>query len=112
MVIELKPNWDNAPEWAKYWTVDNDGKCWWFECMPGISDNDNYWTEPSPYGKTKADKTSCETWRESLEERPLKVITIKPTPTTCGDVRDFMTKGIETKLDSIAELLEKLVDND
>ena len=106
MKIELKPNWDNAPEWAKYWAVDENGCCWWYE------------NEPKAFRVAWVEKTrreiaygSCKAWETTLQERPL-ILTNVARPSTLGDLRDIMTAGIESKLDRIAELLEKLVTND
>ena len=102
MKIELKPNWDNAPEWARYWAVDENGCCWWYENEPVIEDD--YWTRSNNNTDVLSDDNVCVTWRESLHERP--------TPASVQLMEPTISSGIESKLDRIAELLEKLVTND
>ncbi len=30
----MKPDWDEAPEWARWFAVDANGEAWWFEYKP------------------------------------------------------------------------------
>jgi len=105
MKIELKPNWDNAPEWAKYWAMDSDGECFWYEIHP-TTNNVDEWIERSIEGKTEKDWRVCKSWQDTLQERPL-ILTNVARPSTLGDLRDIMTAGIESKLDRIIDLLSQ-----
>lgn len=35
-VRAARPEWDQAPAWAMYWTVDIHGDKWWCENEPGL----------------------------------------------------------------------------
>ena len=30
----IEPDWSEAPEWAQYWAVDEDGSAWWYAEEP------------------------------------------------------------------------------
>ena len=32
----MKPDWDDAPEWAKYLAMDDDGSYYWFDSEPEL----------------------------------------------------------------------------
>jgi hypothetical protein len=59
-----KPDWKNAPSWAKYLAMDEDKSWWWYEEAPY-----------EEYGRWcsigRSECASNETrWYSSLEERP------------------------------------------
>lgn len=41
----MKPNWDEAPEWAKWLAMDVSGVWWWSEREPvlGTWESEGYW---------------------------------------------------------------------
>lgn len=39
----MKPNWQDAPKWAKHLAMDNDGLWWWYEFKPTF-DGDGWWS--------------------------------------------------------------------
>jgi len=103
-----KPNWDKAPEWAKWWAVDESGAHYWFENKPIRSISDTMWLRgEDDDGKLLVAYDGD--WKNSLQERPLKITEPRPwtPPLTAGEVKDFMTASLEKKLDRIIELLEK-----
>ena len=104
--ITLKPDWDNAPEWARWWAVDQSGQCYWYQKKPYLSERETYWDYPD--FDCEAELDIVDGWKESLQERPIKITEKKPwtPPLTAEEHRDFMTASIETKLDRIIELLE------
>ncbi len=61
----MKPDWKDAPEWANYLAVDNDGVWYWYECKPFLE-----------YGHWDVDEgdaeasTFCRDWKDSLTARP------------------------------------------
>ena len=63
-----KPDWKDAPRWARWLALDDDGQWWWHSSKPFL-DDDFEW-----FGSTrfkKAGKTeNHESFRESLEPRP------------------------------------------
>ena len=71
-VEEWQPDWSQAPENARWWAKDQDGKCFWFEIEPHIDDDEwNYEFDKNGPSHTTAytfDYTGD--WRESLRERP------------------------------------------
>lgn len=67
-----KPDWKDAPEWAKWLAQDKDGDWFWWERKPLISPRCSYWM-PSVYGKQfkRAPKGKInDEWKKSLERRP------------------------------------------
>lgn len=36
------PDWSQAPEWANYYAIDDDGQCFWYENEPVRRGNDFY----------------------------------------------------------------------
>ena len=34
----MKPDWKDAPEWAMWLAVDEDGEIWWFKNEPALKD--------------------------------------------------------------------------
>lgn len=48
----MKPNWDDAPEWAKFLCMDDDGSWWWFELKPVWENGNNKWYEGDDGGKS------------------------------------------------------------
>lgn len=61
------PNWDNAPDWANYWTVDADGEAIWRKNKPEIHEDIDVWVS---MGREKSDTAIVPDWRERIEERP------------------------------------------
>ncbi len=99
MKIELKPNWDNAPDWANYWAVDGDGVAWWYEIKPQHNEGDNGWIGD---GVLSGADSTCESWKETLQPRP----TAKSVPPLAQGLV-YPISNVETKLDRIIELLSE-----
>ena len=66
---EWQPDWSQAPEWAKWWAMDADAECYWFENKPELMsatwlrlDSSNVELAPS-FNYTG-------NWQDSLRERP------------------------------------------
>lgn len=62
-----KPDWKDAPEWAKYMAMDDDGEWWWFEKEPSRANG--YWQETTG-GQLDVANASAFAWAETLEPRP------------------------------------------
>lgn len=64
-----KPDWKDAPEWANYLAMDENGQWFWFENKP--ADQDDYWE--AIYGgaweEAIPDSRPSE-WKQTLERRP------------------------------------------
>lgn len=61
-----KPDWSDAPDWARYLAQDKDGEWWWYEHMPEKCREN--WQLNRCIGKSE--KAYKEAWTISLEERP------------------------------------------
>ena len=56
--------WQNAPDWANWFAIDDDGCITWFENRP--SHNDSFWyPDGGRYGTESLDG-----WQSTLQERP------------------------------------------
>ncbi len=59
----IKIDWNDAPDWARYFAFDEDGQCGWYE------------NEPRSLSRSwvcdgKQTKAYISDWRDSVEERP------------------------------------------
>jgi len=68
----MKPNWEDAPEWAKYLAMNENGNWVWHEEMPikqyrGMSSS--YW---EVRGNCHYADPEPKRWDETLEEKPIK----------------------------------------
>ena len=64
----MKPDWKDAPEWAKYLAMDKNGAWWWYETEPHNTSNNWY-----PIGNVHYEMytpSESEEWKKSLEKRP------------------------------------------
>lgn len=41
----MKPDWKDAPEWANWLAMDDDGEWWWFELKPTYKKRYSVWSE-------------------------------------------------------------------
>lgn len=62
----IEPDWSKAPEWARYWAMDESSGAWWYEKEPECKGDDGVW---SGFCRTKHD-IICTAWRDSLHKRP------------------------------------------
>lgn len=62
----MKPDWKDAPEWAKYLAMDSDGEWNWHEFQPRQSRHGTHWRNHG----LKEFVASWPAWNESLEPRP------------------------------------------
>jgi hypothetical protein len=63
---EYKPDWSNAPEWARFWARDADGQAFWHKDKPTDGVVVFYHG-----GLSERDYNACPNWRETLQERPV-----------------------------------------
>lgn len=61
----MKPSWNDAPEWAQWLAMDEDGKWWWFECKPRLVSDQAWFNNGGRFAYA-----SVNDFRESLEPRP------------------------------------------
>lgn len=63
-----RPQWDQAPPWANYLAMDEDGFWEWHELPPRLAGQyGQYWVSA---GQTIKASDGGFNWRDSLEERP------------------------------------------
>lgn len=61
-----KPDWSEAPDWAKYLAQDKDGEWYWFECEP--QQESECWFLARCVGQSK--RAYQEPWTLTMEPRP------------------------------------------
>ena len=66
---EWQPDWSQAPEWAKYFAMDEDGGFYYFEESPFMAVRS--W-QPQPHGELDEtfDHGYKGNWQDSLRKRP------------------------------------------
>lgn len=62
----MKPDWKDAPEWARYLCMDADGSWHWFELRPTMYQS--YW-DVNEWGRFATAIAPLQ-WDLTLEERP------------------------------------------
>jgi len=62
-----KPDWKDAPEWAKYLAMDESGRWVWYEQQPYIGSQSGVWMCNGKYG---FDDEIIPSWEKTLEARP------------------------------------------
>ena len=67
--VEWQPDWSQAPEWAKYFAMDEDGGFYYFEESPFMAVRS--W-QPQPHGELDEtfDHGYKGNWQDSLRKRP------------------------------------------
>ena len=90
--MNMKPSWDDAPEWAQWLAMDEDGRWWWYEEKPVLQTNYFYWLGSKMEESLPVlDKSMA--WDESLEKRK------NPSPMNidriANDFRDRVIIGYE-----------------
>lgn len=70
----LQPNWDDAPEWATSWAVDENGEAFWYE-GDKVEPNDYQWVFSDDYGNEelkyhKKVFLNGIDWKTTLRNRP------------------------------------------
>ena len=63
MLDQLKPEWQDAPDWAGYMVQEPDGKWWWFENEPSFI-NSKWVSKIGRYS------VAYYQYRRTLEKRP------------------------------------------
>jgi len=61
----MKPSWENAPLWANYTAMDDNGEWFWYENETEL--DDGYWITIGKYENACVYSLG---WKESLEPRP------------------------------------------
>ncbi len=66
----MKPDWKDAPEWAKWLAQDGDGAWVWFQNKPHMRGGCNFWLEGARPGFWKYASVVNEDFKAALERRP------------------------------------------
>lgn len=92
----MQVDWSEAPEWANWYAIDEDGKGHWYECEPVISRNLNVWDNENGGIFALSDRRIgyYEEWEQSERKRP-NTNTPNP-PTTKHPHYHKPTNGVET----------------
>lgn len=60
----MKPDWNDAPEWAQYLAMDENGAWWWYDDEPVLGVRSF-----NPNG-CKVQEAFVANWESTLEQRP------------------------------------------
>ncbi len=66
--MNMKPSWDDAPEWAQWLAMDESGRWWWYEKRPVRKEE--YWLgDDFDNGDMEEAFPNTSLWDKSLEKR-------------------------------------------
>mgnify|MGYP006954728159 CR=1 FL=1 len=69
---DWQPDWSQAPDWAKYWTIDKGESLWW-SCKPCVSGNIWFIHDSVTWQCHVAPSFNYQgNWRDSLRKRPIE----------------------------------------
>src|SRR5687768_11326912 len=66
--MEAEPVWEIAPEWARFWAMDENGDGYWYREHPAMGST--AWHGGSHVAQCSSLKKRYENWKDSLRERP------------------------------------------
>lgn len=66
----LTIDWSQAPEWAEYVAMDEDGEWYWFEKKPVLGSS--IWR--NTLGRSSFYEVIDASWRDSLQQRPVNIM--------------------------------------
>ena len=62
----MKPDWNDAPEWANYVAMDKNGDWFWYEYEPLLTPGSHgFYVHTGKNGRVEK-----KNWQESLQKRP------------------------------------------
>lgn len=62
-----KPDWKDAPDWAEWLAMDEDGECFWYEKQPTLGEFS--WYDGGEFEETSSFCVDV-SWQKTLERRP------------------------------------------
>jgi len=66
------PDWTQAPPWALWWTCDQDGEAFWYECRPRLGAK--MWFRVGGRARlADAVNPHCVNWRKAVQRYPQKI---------------------------------------
>jgi len=67
----MKPDWKDAPEWANWLAMDDDGEWYWYEIEPFLAKGySGTWYAKSSHRQELAVSPRTLSWKFSKEPRP------------------------------------------
>ena len=67
-------NWDNLPEWAEWFAIDETGYCYVYSYKPYVKDFYNYWADFNRSDDGRAERIGSvedvKDWKNTLTKRP------------------------------------------
>ena len=66
----MKPDWDDAPEWARFLAQDSDGEWFWYENEPRLQNAYSASWDNHLGGMVQNATADSAFWRDTLEQRP------------------------------------------
>lgn len=68
--LTTDPDWSEAPEWAQWFAIDEDGEGFWSDYLPTRSRD--YWMPVPTESKCSfAGTFDASNWEDSIQQRPL-----------------------------------------
>jgi hypothetical protein len=68
--MKQKPDWKDAPEWAKWLGMDDNGEWYWFREKPTLLEEGEMWGYwDAPHGAFEHVEVEVD-WKTTLEPRP------------------------------------------
>lgn len=118
--MNMKPSWDDAPEWAQWLAMDEDGRWWWYEEKPLPQKDYFYWLG----GKMEESLPVLDRsmpWDESLEKRkspsPMNIDkiarmfhTYEINDNECAENLRIEAEAFARKVEALVEALHALED--
>jgi len=71
----IKPDWTQAPAWAQWFAIDDDGTGWWWSTKPIPDGMTGCWLVPDSKEQYDTQPTgiypeAADDWKQSLRQRP------------------------------------------
>lgn len=68
---EWQPDWSQAPDWANYWSMDIDGRCFWYANKSEIINKEEWFDDGVGSAHIGAPRFNYQgEWMNSLRKRP------------------------------------------
>ena len=94
--VDIKPDWEKAPEWAGWWAMDKSGDAWWFENKPTAGLLSGAWDVNDCVSEAALDEKSSKVFDEVFEWRGLLFKRPQPEPEDAGDTIQWL-RGLNVR---------------
>ncbi len=78
VLVSSTPDWSSAPEWARWWAEDEDGRHFWYPIKPVL--HSEMWKVDGTEFELAGSESTGVDWRNSLTKRPAGSATATFTP--------------------------------